>query len=203
MDLTCQSPSVNSARMTVLGTSTRTIGSETMSSTTTIGRLAAIAVAVGAGLAVASAPASAGPTQSGAHLFLGGNPPDGGPGTTQVTIDGVFSMLEADAVGYLNNIYTGKNPGGMEYRLHADDNGEGDRNIVYRWVAGNGSFPGYRLTATPRGIEHSFVFNVPTRQFNEDNGAFDDDDEIYAEATFVDADGGRRSQISNVITGRF
>jgi CO dehydrogenase/acetyl-CoA synthase beta subunit len=51
--------------------------------------------------------------------------------TIRVTIEGVFPMSEADAVGFLNNIYTGKEPGGMEYKIFADDNGEGDRTVVY------------------------------------------------------------------------
>jgi len=59
---------------------------------------------------------------------------------------------------------------------------------------GNGSFDGYHLMATREGIHHLFL--------DEDDSAFDDD-EIYVQATFVDADGGRRSQIRNVVTGRF
>ena len=50
------------------------------------------------------------------------------------------------------------------------------------------------MTATREGIHHLFL--------DEDDSAFDDD-EIYVQATFVDADLGRRSQIRNVITGRF
>jgi hypothetical protein len=198
MDLTRQSPSVNSARMTVLGTSTRTIGSEIVR---TIGSIGAVAVALGMGIAAASAPAMAAPTASGGHMYVYIDPAT--PKTTRVTVEGVFPMSEADAVGYLNNIYTGKEPGGMEYRIFADDNGDGDRTIVYRWVAGSGSFPGYAIGASPDGLGHSFVFNVSSDVFNEDDGPFDFDDEIYAEATFVDADGGRRSQISNVISAQF
>jgi len=49
--------------------------------------------------------------------------------------------------------------------------------------------------ATREGVHHLFR--------DEDDSAFDDDDEIYVQATVVDADGARRSQIRNVITGRF
>jgi len=48
--------------------------------------------------------------------------------------------------------------------------------------------------ATREGIHHLFL--------DEDDSTFHDD-EIYVQATFVDADGGRRSQIRNVVTGRF
>jgi hypothetical protein len=50
------------------------------------------------------------------------------------------------------------------------------------------------LTATREGIHHLFL--------DEDDSAFDDN-QIYVQATVVDADGGRRSQIRNVVTGRF
>ena len=40
-------------------------------------------------------------------------------------------------------------------------------------------------------------------QIIRDGGTFDDIDEIYVKATFVDADGGRRMEISNVVAGHF
>jgi hypothetical protein len=49
--------------------------------------------------------------------------------------------------------------------------------------------------ATREGIHHLFL--------DEDDSAFDDDNQIYVQATVVDADLGRRSQIRNVVTGRF
>ena len=58
-------------------------------------------------------PAAAAPTASGARLSIYTDP--AAPKTGRVTIDGLFPMSEADAVGYLNNIYTGAKPGGMEY----------------------------------------------------------------------------------------
>jgi hypothetical protein len=51
-------------------------------------------------------------------------------------------MSEAEAVGYLNNICTGANPGGMEHRIIRDDNGNESGGRTY-WIAGNGSFDGY------------------------------------------------------------
>ena len=46
-------------------------------------------------------------------------------------------MSEAEAVGYLNNICTGANPGGMEHRIIRDDNGNESGGRTY-WIAGNG-----------------------------------------------------------------
>ena len=57
--------------------------------------------------------------------------------------------------------------------------------------------------ATREGIHHLFIINESSEFLNEDSGTFDDIDEIYVQATFVDADGGRRSQISNVVAGYF
>jgi hypothetical protein len=172
-----------------------------MSSTRTMGQVGAIAIALGTGMGVTSVPATAAPAESGAKMYYYRDSVYAEQ--TQVQIEGVLAMSEADAVGFLNNIYTGKEPGGMEYRIFGDDNGEGDRSQVYRWVAGNGSFPGYQLNATPNGIHHTFTFYLPTNLLNEDDNFSDNDDEIYAQATFVDADGGRRTQTSNVIYDRF
>jgi hypothetical protein len=171
-----------------------------MSSTRTLGRLTAIAVVLGAGLAVAAVPAAAAPAASGARLSIYSDPAT--PKTSRVTIDGTFPMSEADAVGFLNNIYTGAQPGGMEYQIIRDDNGDEAGGKTY-WIAGNGSFDGYHLMATREGIHHLFIINESHDFLNEDSGTFDDIDEIYVKATFVDADGGRRSQISNVVPGHF
>jgi hypothetical protein len=183
--------------MTMPGEATREDRKRTMN---TVGRLTAIAVALGVGLALASTPATAAPTASGARLSIYTDPAT--PKTSRVTIDGLFPMSEADAVGFLNNIYTGAQPGGMEYRIFRDDNGDESGGRTY-WIAGNGSFDGYHLMATREGIHHLFIINESNDFLNEDDSVLDDDDEIYVQATFVDADGGRRSQISNVVTGRF
>ena len=171
-----------------------------MSTTRIVGRLTAIALALGAGLAATVMPATAAPTASGARLSIYTDP--AAPKTSRVTIDGLLPMSEADAVGYLNNIYTGSKPGGMEYRIFRDDNGEESGGRTY-WLAGNGSFDGHHLMATREGIHHLFIINESSEFLNEDSGTFDDIDEIYVQATFVDADGGRRSQISNVVAGYF
>jgi hypothetical protein len=171
-----------------------------MNTTRTMTGIGVIAVALGMGLTATAAPASAAPNASGARLSIYTDPAT--PKVSRVTIDGLFPMAEADAVGYLNNIYTGAKPGGMEYQIIRDDNGDESGGRTY-WVAGNGSFDGRHLIATREGIHHLLILNETNDFLNEDDGAFDDDDEIYVRATFVDADGGRKSQISNVVTGRF
>ena len=42
---------------------------------------------------------------------------------------------------------------------------------------------------------------MPKSALNEDDGRFNETDEILAVACFVDADGGRRQQVSNIVTG--
>jgi hypothetical protein len=71
-------------------------------------------------------------------------------------------------------------------------------------MAGDGSFDGRHLIATREGIHYLFIINESNDFLNEDSGTFDDDiDEILLRATFVDADCGRRSQVSNAAVGRF
>ena len=41
----------------------------------------------------------------------------------------------------------------------------------------------------------------PKSALNEDDGRFNETDDILAVACFVDADGGRRPQVSNIVTG--
>lgn len=45
--------------------------------------------------------------------------------------------------------------------------------------------------------------SVPRGELNEDPNYFDDNDEIYVVATFYDADGRGRAQVSNGITSLF
>ena len=52
-------------------------------------------------------------------------------------------MSEAEAVGYLNNICTGANPGGLEHRIIRDDDGNESACAARTWIAGNRSFDGY------------------------------------------------------------
>ncbi len=162
-----------------------------------VGRIGTVALAFGMGLGLASAPASAAPSPSGAQLNVYRDPAD--PNFTRVTMSGLFPMSQADAQGYLNNINTGKQPGGMEYVIYGDD--EGDRDPVRNsaWAPGTDHIPGYYIGATSTGLAHSLVINLPNGYLNEDDG----EDEIYIRATFVDADGGRRTQFSNMVKGNW
>lgn len=158
-------------------------------------RAGAAMLAVGAALGLASVPATAAPNASGAQLNVYRDPGD--PNFTRVTMSGLFPMEQADAQGFLNNIRTGAQPGGMEYLLYADDEGSGDGIKQRFWVPGSDRFPGYDISATSTGLAHTLVVNLPNGVLNEDDG----EDEFYVKATFVDADGGRRSQVSNAISG--
>jgi hypothetical protein len=167
---------------------------------TLIGAIAAAAAAVG--LTVGLAPASAAPTQSGANLAI--YPDTATPGNYRVRVSGVFRMSEHDAHGFINNINTGERPGGMRYIYNGDDPGQHDPNVAGSgWYPGAGAHHGGYLRAESDGIHYYQEISVPKGQLNEDPNYFDDNDEIYVEAVFVDADGVGRTQVSNVITNLF
>lgn len=168
-----------------------------MSGIATIARLGAVAMALGMGLGLASTPASAAPTPSGATIYVYRDPDN--PNFTQVSMEGLFPMSQADAQGYLDNINTGRETGGMEYIVYGDDEGDRDPVRERAWAPGTDRIPGYTIRATPQGLYHMLTVNLPNGDFNEDDG----EDEIYFKATFVDADGGRRTQYSNMITGNW
>ena len=160
--------------------------------------LAAATIALTAGLA----PAAAAPAPSGARLYIYTDPAN--PATHRVTVEGVFPMSEADAVGFLNNMNTG-DTGGMTYMIVGDDpGGDGGNVLVTRSVPGVGGTPEEgRLMATAEGIHYICIFNLPRNVLDEDDNLLDDADEIYAEVNFHDADGEYRSQSSPVIAGEF
>jgi hypothetical protein len=168
-----------------------------MIGTSTIGRIGMVALAFSMGVGLASAPATAAPTESGGQLNVYRDPAD--PGTTRVTMSGLFPMSQADAQGFLNNIYTGKEPGGMEYVIFGDDEGDRDPVQANFWATGTDRIPGYSIGATSTGLAHTLVVNVPNGYLNDDDG----EDELYLRATFVDADGGRRTQFSNLVKGNW
>lgn len=172
-------------------------------------KLAAAFLALSAAAAV---PASAAPKPSGATLFL--CPDFGKPGYYRVTIRGVFPMTQADAEGYLIHIDDNPaKPGHMVYYLQDDDgNGhEGDTSIAYLKVPHRHSDAGGFLRAGPGGLEYQRELSVQayaldadgTKWYDPDRVTGEDLDEIYAAATFIDADGGARTQISQQITKDF
>jgi hypothetical protein len=93
----------------------------------------------------------------------------------------------------------------MNYHLEAGD-GNGwpnDQSIA------NGFFPGAQvdaegyLKAGPDGLEYLRELSIPKGKFNEDDGPFNEEDEIYAVAAFRDGDGGTRTQFSQKIVRYF
>ena len=171
-----------------------------------------LAVAAFAVTAATTAPAVAAPKPSGATLFL--CPDFGKPGYYRVTIRGIFPMTQADAEGYLIHIDDNPaKPGHMVYYLQDDDgNGhEGDTSIAYLTVPHRHSDAGGFLRAGPGGLEYQRELSVRaydldadgTKWYDPDRVTGEDLDEIYAAATFIDADGGARTQISQQIVKDF
>jgi len=177
-----------------------------------LGSAAAIGTAVGmtAGIGIAAAA----PKPSGATFFL--CPDFGKPGYYRATIRGVFPMSQADAAGYLIHIDDNPSkPGGMVYYVQDDDgNGhEGDTSIAYLDVPHAHSDGAGFLRAGPSGLEYQRELSVSAYELNADKSKWydpsdqvlgdDPQDEIYAAAKFVDADGGVRTQISQEIVKDF
>ncbi|QJY49996.1 hypothetical protein [Pseudonocardia broussonetiae] len=173
------------------------------------GRAAAIAaVTVGLTAGLATAPASAAPTPSGANLKI--TYAYGSGGYYNVIISGRFAMSQHDAVGYMNNLATGsraaagQGPGGVFYHVTGDDSGSYDSDVWRTdFFAGAHNDAGGYLFAGSDGIYFYRAFQVHASVLNEDNGYWDKTDEIYADATFVDGDNGSRRAYSNVVTGLF
>jgi hypothetical protein len=154
------------------------------------------------GLIAGTPPASAAPTQSGANLFVAQDPAN--PGQLLVSVHGTFPMNGYDAHGFINNLNTGSVPGGMRYEIFGDDDGSGDRTVTLnRWFGGASSSGEGHLYATDTGIHYRRQYTVPKADLNEDDAFYNDIDEVYARATFVDGDGVNRHQISNVVTQQF
>jgi hypothetical protein len=158
--------------------------------------------------------AAAAPKSSGATFFL--CPDFGKPGYYRATIRGVFPMSQADAAGYLIHIDDNPSkPGGMVYYVQDDDgNGhEGDTSIAYLDVPHAHSDGSGFLRAGPSGLEYQRELSVSAGDLNADKSKWydpsdqvlgdDQQDEIYAAAKFIDADGGVRTQISQEIVKDF
>jgi hypothetical protein len=174
------------------------------------------AAAIGTVVAMTGATgiAAAAPKPSGATFFL--CPDFGKPGYYRATIRGVFPMSQADAAGYLIHIDDNPSrPGGMVYYVQDDDgNGhEGDTSIAYLDVPHAHSDGGGFLRAGPSGLEYQRELSVRADELNADKSKWydpsdqvlgdDPQDEIYAAAKFIDADGGVRTQFSQEIVKDF
>jgi hypothetical protein len=164
-----------------------------------IGGAAVAAAAIG--LTAGLTPAAAAPAQNGANLAIAQDPAN--PANLLVAVFGTFPMNGYDAHGFINNLNNGYAPGGMRFELYGDDNGEGDRTVTLnRWFAGADTKSG-GLYATDTGIHYRRDYVVPKSDLNEDDAFYNDIDEVYAKATFVDCCWGNRSQYSNVVVGQF
>ena len=114
--------------------------------------LAAATAATVIGPAAGVAPPSAAPAQTPvANLFVFVDPASSG--NYRVTVKGVIAMDEYSAHGYINNLTTGKIPGGIEYVLLGDDPDVNDHTLGRHWFPGAGTHPrGLRQTkAFPAG----------------------------------------------------
>jgi hypothetical protein len=156
-----------------------------------------VAAAVGIGLTVAAVPADAAPQQNGAQLYLYRDP--GNPNFTQFTIEGTYAMQQPDAQGYLNNLSNRREIGGVEYLIYGDDEGDRDPVLQHVFAQGTAGIPGYTIDARSNGLHHVLNVTMPNGYLNEDAGQ----DELYVKATFIDADGGRRQQFTNMITANY
>jgi hypothetical protein len=172
-----------------------------------IGCAAMVASVVG--LTAGIAPAAAAPAQSGATLAVVEDAAI--PGSYKVTITGAFPMQQADAVGFITHISDGNypdgpGPGGIIYHLVGDDDRgwPNDSDITGSlFYSGAQVDSGGYLRAGPSGLEYHREITVNKKKFNEDDGVFDDQDEIYAVASFRDGDGGERHQFSQAIVRYF
>jgi hypothetical protein len=175
-----------------------------MNAITKIGSVIGVAavVATGLGLTAGLIPASAAPTQNGANLQIYAD--SANSANVRIRVEGVFKMSEHDAHGFINNLNTGAKPGGIVYYYFADDPGQNDVDVTAsRWFPGAGAHDGGYLRAESDGIHYYQEISVPKGDLNEDPNYFDDNDEIYVQASFIDGDGLARLQTSNVITGLF
>jgi hypothetical protein len=116
-----------------------------------------------------------------------------GPAMYDVRVFAVVPMDRIDAEGYLWN------GARIEIRIYGDDPGS-DSVIFggYLYTRGNG------LVATDFGVVLDLYWQEsPGSWLNEDDSWGNWTDEIYARATWVDADGGTLRTTSGVITGYF
>lgn len=163
--------------------------------------VAAASVALTAGLS----PASAAPTQTpGTTLVI--TPDHTNSANYRLVVKGIFPMSEYDAHGFLNNLGTGEHPGGggIGYVIVRDEPGNADRGLgTSYFYKGSGDHPGGYLNAQSNGINFFEIISVPKGLLNEDDGVFDDTDEIYVQAYFVDGDGGVRKAYTNPVSDTF
>ncbi|AZG46940.1 hypothetical protein [Gordonia insulae] len=159
---------------------------------------AAIAAGVIAPMAGAAGDAHAAPRATGARLTAYQTDPY----NIRITIEGVFRMSRVDADTIIKYMVD-QRVGGVRYTLRGDDVGTGDPVLFERLVTGTGTMPGGHLVAADDGLHYLKVMAVPREYLNEDDNAFDDDDEVYAQVHLNYAQGGDRYATSPVVGQRF
>lgn len=159
--------------------------------------LVAGALALTAGLTLGIPTAGAAPKPEGATLNIAQDPQHANNYVLQLF--GTYPMEQADAVGYLNNINNGKCKGAITYTFYADD---GDYVILEHDYVPGGAYvnPTGYFRATSEGLSYSHTIALRKNFLNEDNGVFDDTDEIFAQASFMDSDCNYRIHTSKVIS---
>jgi hypothetical protein len=162
----------------------------------------AVLIAAAIGLTAGPAPASAAPPPSGALLFIEEDPNNLERWSVQV--QGMFPMGEYESHGFINNINTGKNPGGTLIQLYGDTDGE---ELYERFYPGAGRDPKGSLFAGAegKGIRYLRMITVPKSLLVEGDGFGGVNsrhfisDPIYARAKFIDANGEVRGDQSSGI----
>jgi hypothetical protein len=159
-----------------------------------------VLVAAAVGLTAGLAPASGAPAPNGSILTIEQDPTN--PERYLLAMQGTFPMGEYEAHGFINNINSGKYPGGLVFHLYGDDEGDerGNYLIPHRFYPGAGHEPKGYLYAAAEGIRYRRTITVPKYALDEDDGV----DEIYAEAKFLDANSEvRGQQFSSVVAREF
>ena len=137
------------------------------------------ALAAGAALGIAAAPAQA---ATGAHATLGVVAEGGG--AYWIPVDGVFPMSKAAAQDAINHGYT------VRLTLMGDD-------TQYRYPAAN-------LYAADDGLHFGRSARVPRSVVNEDDSWTDHRDELYVRAQAVAPNGATPLSVnSNTVVGNF
>lgn len=160
--------------------------------------LGAVAIAAGLATGAAVSSADAAPRATGAQLAV--SAPN--QYNIRVTISGVFKMSRVDADTIIKYMVDNRT-GGVTFTLRADDYGTGDDVAFQRIVTGTGYMPGGHLVATDQGLSYLKVMDVPREYLNEDDNAFDETDEIYAQVHLNYARGGDRYATSPVVSRNF
>lgn len=161
------------------------------------GRVAVIGAVTLGVLGGIAGTASAAPAQNGGSLAI-----QKAGSTSKVYVNGVISMTQADAYRYIGQMkhveikVFGDDPGDADAVLHTDTN--------LRSASLPAQVPGQYLYAGADGLHYHREFVVESKKLNEDNGFWDDTDEIYAQATLVDTSGaGRLRTTTNVVVNKF